>query len=262
MTVIVAIKCKDKGYVVAADGAATFTILPGVPGFETAKQPIPKLALIDDKVIFGHAGDVGLGQRLEGVIRDAWLTKHAWKKKTPEQAMQYLGKLFWQKVMKDENDKIEQASGKKFPQLMQQHLKNSTVVALPPLKNTDEPSIISFDWMCSPTLLTKDLPCDSFGSGKRIADPFLSHIRRVLWENDMPNTIGEGSFAAALVLKHVIEASPGYVGKPESMMIIHKPKNNDWVAVDFTDRLQEQFDMVEAFEEHQKDFRKRFMPPK
>ncbi len=58
MTLIIGLKCSD-GIVVGYDGAAT---LANIARLRTVIQPVPKLAIIRDKMIVGVSGPVGLGQ--------------------------------------------------------------------------------------------------------------------------------------------------------------------------------------------------------
>ena len=70
MTLIVGIKCTE-GIVVGADGAAT---LGNATGTRTVIQPVNKLHILQDRIIMGVSGQVGLGQlycdRVEGLWRD------------------------------------------------------------------------------------------------------------------------------------------------------------------------------------------------
>lgn len=63
MTLIVGIKSKE-GIVLAADGAATL----GSMGNRTVIQSVKKLSTIQDKIIVGVSGSVGLSQRINGVV--------------------------------------------------------------------------------------------------------------------------------------------------------------------------------------------------
>lgn len=188
MTVIIGVQCKDGGIVVAADGAATFVTSTGFP---TSRQPMSKLSLINNELIFGHSGSVGLAQRLESVVKDAWQNKNARKKYNPPEMMQYLRNRFWQEVVKDEVDVVNQ-SGPHLSQLAQQTINQSFLVAFPPIKDSDRPILIHFNWDCHPEMLTDKLPCVALGSGQQIADPFLSFIRRVLWKGDVPSRFQMG----------------------------------------------------------------------
>lgn len=258
MTIIVAIQCQDGGVVVAADGAATFATGTGT---QTARQPTTKLVGIDGQVIFGHSGSIGMAQRLEAVARDAWNDRLA-KKHEPAAAMQQLRNRFWQSVVKDEVDVVNQ-SGPQLGQLAKQLVMQHFLVALPPLKGSDRPSLIHLNWQCHPEMLTPQLPCVSLGSGQAIADPFLSFIRRVLWSNAAPATIAEGQFAAALTLRYVIESSPGLVGAPEQMMIL-KPgaSGGEWVAEEVPRiNLDIHFENVAAFEKHLSTYPLMFQAP-
>lgn len=59
MTLIVGIKCAD-GVVMGADGAATLG--NPVVGQATVTQPVSKLHIVDNRILMGGSGAVGLSQ--------------------------------------------------------------------------------------------------------------------------------------------------------------------------------------------------------
>jgi hypothetical protein len=252
MTIILGMQCNDGGIVVAADGAATFTTATGSP---TARQSITKLVLIDDSVIFAHSGMIGVGQRLEAIVRDSWSDKKISKKHDPAGTMQYLRNRFWQEVVKDEVDVVEQA-GEHLRELSKQVIMQSFLVAFPPLKGMDRPTLIHFNWQCAPEMLTPNLPCVSLGSGQGIADPFLAFIRRIFWENKAPPNIPDCLLSATWAINHVIQESPGFISPPVQMMTIEKNKDNIWVGQEIQkERLEEHKENIEALEKYISEYR-------
>src|SRR5437762_11480022 len=66
MTLSIGLKCRD-GYVLGADGAATY----GVMGQHTIRQSVKKkLRLVSTQGVVGVSGPVGIGQRLWGEIAE------------------------------------------------------------------------------------------------------------------------------------------------------------------------------------------------
>lgn len=258
MTVIVGILCMDGGIVVAADSAATFSTSTGAL---TAKQPTTKLSIIDNQVIFGHSGRVGLSQRLEEIAKDSWEKKKLSKKYNPTEAMQFLRNRFWEDVVKDEVEVAEKIEGS-LAQLAQQGVMHDFLIALPPIKETNKPCLIHFNWNCFPEMLSGNLPCVALGSGQQIADPFLSFIRLVFWNNGAPSTIADGLFAAILTLRYVFKTSPAFVSGPEQIMVL-KPGSEEleWIAEEMSDEnLGEHFENVDAFEEYTSRYPQKFRP--
>jgi hypothetical protein len=253
MTIIIAVQCQDGSVVVAADGAATFGKDDGTL---TARQPVSKLCLIHEKAIFAHSGAVGLGQRLQAVFDDVVIHKGIEKRYSPAESMQYLRNLFWEKVIKDESDIVNQTK----PELVrfaERTLSQQFLVVLPPLKDTKIPCVIHFNWEAFPEMLTTNLPCVSLGSGQMIADPFLSFIRRVLWENKAPTNLADGIFAVAWTIQHVVKTSPAFISDPCQMMIMKlaTDSTNTWETEEIpSNNLLEHFGNVSAIEDYIKEY--------
>jgi hypothetical protein len=66
MTLIVGVHCRD-GIVIGSDGATTC----GALGQNTVRQPVRKLEIINNKIVLGVSGPVGLGQRFRHEIENA-----------------------------------------------------------------------------------------------------------------------------------------------------------------------------------------------
>jgi 20S proteasome alpha/beta subunit len=255
VTVIIGIRCLE-GIVVAADGAATF----GMTGKVTARQPVRKLTIIEDCVIFGHSGQVGMAQRLEPIVRDVW-SKGIAKKKTASETMHHLRNRFWESVIKDETEVAQIAKGV-TPQA-QQYVMQNIVLALPPLKGEEEPCLFQFDWQGSPEMTTENLPCFAVGSGQPIADPFLSFLREVFWNNLAPKSLADSIFAANWTLHHVIKTSPAFVGEPSQIMVLKQTgtEQEGWIAKELTeDELQEHNENIAAAENHLRKYADIFRP--
>jgi ATP-dependent protease HslVU (ClpYQ) peptidase subunit len=96
MTLIVGIKCRN-GIVMGADGAATL----GALGQQTIRQETEKLDILENRIIVGVSGPVGLGQRIRAEIHTLWTDSRVrLVDKKPEEAMENytgfaLGKTYW-----------------------------------------------------------------------------------------------------------------------------------------------------------------------
>ncbi len=253
MTLIIGIKCKDGSIVMGADGAATF----GALGTPTAMQPTKKLSILQDQIIVGVSGPVGLGQRLKGEM-DKLYQAGGLSGKVPFEAMTIISQKFRNHILPElETARISApvlGNG-----VATQSALCSTLVALP-IKHKS--SLFQFDHQGSPEETNDDLPFASIGSGQAIADPFLGLIRRVFWDGDCPPNINEAIFATFWTLRHAISVSPGGVSDPIQMMSLVK-NGSDWVAKEYSkEEMEEHEEAIKAAEKSLQDFRKSIVSPK
>jgi ATP-dependent protease HslVU (ClpYQ) peptidase subunit len=222
MTLIIGIKCKD-GVLMASDGAATL----GSMGIPTARQPSDKLAILQDKIIVGVSGFVGLGQRFTNEI-DKLSQDTNFQQKNAIDAMVAIS----EKLREHINTEVRAAVS--MMQLIgvqnaQQDALSATLVAIP-IQNESE--LFQYTQQGSPERATEELPFVSIGIGQQLADPFLGFIRRIFWPNGCP-TINEASFAAYWTLKHSISLSPGGIADPLQMTALIKNGDN-WVTKEYS----------------------------
>jgi len=205
MTLIVAIKCTD-GLVVAADGATTF----GSLGNRTIRQPSRKLTIVNQRMIVGVSGPVGLQQRFVGELSAVSPGPNAKR----HHVMDLLANAI-RGPMRAEYQML-QAVGNTLGQVGLSSVLSSTVVATL-IENV--PTLIQFDQQGSPECATDDLRFISIGSGQPLADPFLAFLRRIFW-NSKPPTLSDGIFAATWTLTHAIATNPGGVDAPTQVMTL------------------------------------------
>jgi 20S proteasome alpha/beta subunit len=212
MTLIVGVLCED-GIVVGADGAATL----GSLGSMTARQPVKKLTNVQNRVVIGVSGPVGLGQLLIDRVESLQSSGGLKGTKCPNaaQAMRIFTGAFKDDVI-PAFDRARVAAGVVGNQNAAARVMSSTVVALT-IKS--QPVLIQFDEQCGAEAATPDLPFVAVGSGQATADPFLAFVRRVFWVNRLP-TVSEGILAATWTLRQAIETSPGGVADPIQLMVL------------------------------------------
>ena len=198
MTVLVGIKCKD-GVVIGADSSAT---MGQSPNLVTIEQKIKKIHVIGDRVIVAGTGQVGLGQRFNGVVQSVWEQKDKPFSKPPLE----VGKLLSRNAIND-----FQATGVNlgqygalvaFPSESRAHLCEFAVHDFQPELKTDE-----------------SLWYASMGSGQPITDPFLGFMRRVFWKDNLPSS-RDGIFAVTWALQHAIEVNPGGINEPMQIAVL------------------------------------------
>lgn len=199
MTLIVAIKCTD-GIVLGADGATTF----GSLGTRTIRQPSRKLTVVNNRMVVGVSGPVGLQQRFIGELSAIAPGPQAKR----HQIMSLLSNAI-RGPMRAEYE-MSQSVQQSLGQNALASVLSSTVIAT----ITDgEPTLIQFDQQGSPECATDDLRFISIGSGQPLADPFLAFLRRIFWSSKPP-TLSDGIFAATWTLLHAIATNPGGVDDP------------------------------------------------
>lgn len=218
MTLIIGIKCKD-GIVMAADGAATL----GSMGQGTAQQPIKKLDILNEKIIIGVSGPVGLGQLLKGEVESMW-DKSAFSNKKPYEVMSLMSQGFRQHIIPEL--KTAQEARNTLGNAALSPAISTTLIALPV---SGDLCLFQFDPQGSPEQTVDGLFFVSIGSGQPIADPFLGFLRRIFWPEEGQPTIDEGIFAAVWALDHAIRVNPGGVAEP--MQVITMKQNGGSVEI-------------------------------
>ncbi len=248
MTLIIGIRCTN-GIVMAADGAATL----GSLGTPTAQQKtVKKLRILQNKIIVGSSGHVGLGQRLEAVIDDGFGENKFGGR--AEKAIGVMRELLW-KIAGPEWDAAASAGRVVGQQVASMSAIATMMVALPLNKRAE---LVQFDQQCAPELASDSLPFVALGSGQLIADPYLAFVRRVLWPATGCPTIQDGIFTAVWTLVHAVETNTGGVAEPIQVVTLEQGAK-DWAARELTDdELQEHRSAVKDAERAVKEWRSTF----
>lgn len=246
MTLIIGILNED-GVVVASDCAATL----GNLGKSTVRQQAKKLIILQEKIIMGLSGPVGVSQILSGEM-DKIYTDNLLSGKESHEAMSFISEKFRVHLFK-ELDAAQRAQGViGIGSTANISAITFSLVALPV---SGKACLFQFNQQGAPEEATEDLPFVSIGSGQQIADPFLAFIRRVLWKNQAP-TLGEAVLASVWTLVHAVETNPGGISEPIEVMVL-SDKDGSWNAVKLTeDELKEHLETISHMEEHISDFNK------
>jgi len=203
VSLVIGLKCSN-GIIVGADSAATFGGLMR----ETIRQTARKIHVVDDRVLIGCAGLVGLGQRYMGELHEMLSEDRDYSTLPPYRLMAHLQQLFTDATQETMQSL---ALAKRFSELgvLNAGLAG-TIVAM---KSAGELALFSFDEVCNPEGATADLPFVSVGSGQSLADPFLAHLKRVLWGDEQPH-MALGALGVIWTLQHVIGVNPGGISPP------------------------------------------------
>jgi len=203
MTLIVAVKCVD-GVVMGADSAATY----GALGTPTVRQPTErKIEIIDERVLIGCAGPIGLAQRLRGELEIFLKDKKSRGK--PYQVMTDMRRAFASHI----NDELDAAgrAQRVIGSAAQSSALGFSLVAMVP---DGTPTLFTFDQQGAPEEASDQLPFVTIGSGQASADPFIAFLRGIFWEPGKLPTRAEGQFAVVWTLRQCIETTPGGIAEP------------------------------------------------
>ncbi|MCK5305754.1 MAG: hypothetical protein KAJ66_01325 [Candidatus Omnitrophica bacterium] len=211
MTLIVGVKCNN-GIVIGADSASTNTTSTGQ---QTAMQPTKKLDIIDDNIIVGISGSVGLAQFFKEEVEKLW-KNNAFSNKGVEEARIKITGAFRTHLIREA--KFAQDSSNMLGRLHEQEIISHTLIAMPVKKNL---VLLEFPATGSSEEKKEAMPTVAIGCAQPIADPFLYFLRRVFWPDRLPSLV-EGKIAAYWALDYSIKASPANVGFPVKIAILEK----------------------------------------
>lgn len=197
MTAVVGILCKD-GVVVGSDSSATFTnvVQP------TIEQKVKKIDIVENKVIVAGSGQIGLGQRFVGIVKDA-----------------YAKKLFSQHNQLEVGRTLSEATIKNF---ISTNCPQAQYGALLAYASGSQCFLCEFavkDFQ--PEWKNESMLFVSIGSGQRITDPFLGLMRRVFWKNSLPS-VADATFIAVWTLQHAIDLNTGGINAPIQLSVLRK----------------------------------------
>jgi len=74
--------------------------------------------------------------------------------------------------------------------------------------------LIQFDQQGAPEEATADLPFVCLGSGQLLADPFMTFLRGIFWDEGRLPSLAEATFATVWTLTQAIEVSPAFLSEP------------------------------------------------
>jgi 20S proteasome alpha/beta subunit len=234
MTLLIGIKCTD-GIVMAADGAATFG---NNLGTNTIRQPVRKLEIVNNRMIVGVTGAIGLQQRFVGELGAQNISSSTKR----HQVMELLANAL-RKPLRNEFEMAEAAKGALGNAAINGVLSGTLIALLV----EGHPTLIQFSHQGSPECATESLRFVSLGSGQPLADPFLAFLRRIFWETKPP-TLEDGIFACVWALVHAIKTNPGGVDEPIQIMTLRLNNNAPEIREIAAEELQEHREFITSAE--------------
>jgi 20S proteasome alpha/beta subunit len=207
MTVLVGVLCTD-GVVVGSDSSATLSS----GQWRTIEQPVKKIFIVGDDLIFAGAGQAGLGQRFEDILA----------RLRADLPFPQIG--HWQIAKAMCASTLQDFASTKCPPGQFGAL---VAFACASGFHLCEFALTNFQ----PEFKTPKAWFVSMGSGQAITDPFLGFLRRVLFQGNRPN-LEEGLFAVAWALEHAIELNPGGINGPAQIAVLtKKPEGLSFTAL-------------------------------
>ena len=220
----------------ASDSAATY-VAGATPTI--GQQKIAKIQVLGDNWIFASTGAVGIGQVVASRINEAW------RKKVFLNSMKDSGRLMHligQEIATTVAPYLQSAPHMKA--LNEPAPLCKCILSIPV---DDTPRLFSFDYNGAPEEAS-DLSFIALGSGQLLADGFLAFLRKVLWNETMFPTLGEGRLAAIWTLQHVIDSAPGGVSGPIQMAILTSDGKSAAVEMADARRIEEHQELIASAE--------------
>jgi 20S proteasome alpha/beta subunit len=205
MTLLVGILAKD-GVVVAADSAVTMASSTDFTIVDRRK----KIYLVaDGTMVIAGTGQVGLTQRVVDTVDRCWRAKAFQKWKQDKLTSVQIATAVCREVLLG----FEQTAAK------------PDVGALYAFHNAGAFHLVEYLVKTfQPEQKTADLWYASMGSGQALADAYLSLLRRTAWRDGQPS-LENAILSAWWVMHHAIEAAPGFVAKPISIVVLRSWEN-------------------------------------
>ena len=233
-----------------ADGAATLGTADGVA---TVIQPTTKLRILQQRMIMGVSGQVGLGQLYCDSVEDLWKGKKLGANVPLAQVRTELT----QAISRHAEPALQRAKSSIpfWGQARAFNLINTTsLIALPVGGISGKPELIQCIHDGQTELASEDLPYVAVGSGQSIADPFLGFLRHIFWPNTQL-TVADGIFAVTWTLLHAIAVNTGGAAEPIQLTALSRAKGNELSARELSEvEIGEHRQNIQAAEEHLKRF--------
>lgn len=249
MTLIIGIKCSD-GVVIGADGAATFG---NSLGQRTVIQPVTKLQVIQNRIIMGVSGQVGLSQLYCDRVESLWRENKLGREVRFPDVMRLVQEAIYRDAQVAISGAVASVSLLGNAAAAQLAI-TSSLIALPVGGVNGRPELLQCNHMGSAEAATSDLPYAAIGSGQPLADPFLAFLRHIFWNDKLPK-VADGVFATVWTLLHAIRVTPGGLSEPIQVATLAY-KGRELFATELTpEQLQEHRQHVDEAERYLARFR-------
>jgi len=248
VSLIVGIRCTDS-VVLAASGPET---MPSEDGLAPARQWAKKVRVIGGSAVLGVSGHDGLAQEmalslerslddivpsdtaedlLRSTIRDALAA--------PIQRTVAIHRT------------LQGLPG--YGITSNEYVLSQSMVAIPVGESV---RLYVQDPECSLTEITDELSYAAIGSGRAVADPFLSFLREVTWADRPPNQ-ARGELAAYWTVRHAIDNNPTHLTYPIQLIVMARRSDGSIDVIERGDR--EMAAIAQVMESNLDSIRKNFL---
>jgi len=242
VTLIIGIKCQD-GIVLGADGAATF-VTPTLQ--QTTVQQVRKIRCIKGRLAIASAGPWGLGQHYAGALEQLW-TNNGLSVSMPHEAMAAIKAAFWPHYEPAHKTAEAMAALNSLRNLA---LVNSMTSALIAMQIKKSVHIFLVDETCTVCELEGSPYFMALGSGQPVAEPFLSFLSRVFWDQKQP-TVSQGIFAIVWTLDYAIRCGTYGLGNPKQLVTFLKQSSGKYETHEIEDsELMEHMQAIDSIEKY------------
>ncbi len=243
MTVLVGICCQE-GVLIGADSAMTTEA--GFQQRTVEETGVIKVETHFNEIISATTGPIGLAQRFRHELETMLQGQELRKYKTGSPI-----------VYATEVSRRALENFRKTLSPQQQHLQFGIGLgALMAFVCGNSAHLVEFDHLqfhpelkgeTSTDGRQKTRPYVTMGGGQIMADPFIAHVKRILFGNDVIPKLSEGRLLVAWTLRHVVLLSPGGVGGDMQIQALEKV-DGKWAAhaVDVGE-IQQQVDDIEKY---------------
>ena len=227
-------------------GADAGTTLGDPLGNFTVMLPTSKLGILNDSVIMGVSGDVGMGQLYRDCIQKA--SKDGGPLLKARHTTADVQRAISQAIGKDAEAIVTQ--GNRLGPPYSNQTASQSLIALPVGGPKGSPALIECNSVGWSTAATDDRPNVAIGSGQQLADPFLAFVQRILWRNNLP-TLAQGIFAAVWTLTQTIAMSPGLLSEPIQIAVLIRKTGGELEARMLSDKeIDGHRQNVQSMEQH------------
>jgi len=233
VSLIVGIRCTDS-LVLAASGPAT---MPSEDGLPPARQWSKKLRVVGGQAVLGVTGHDGLAQEM-ALSLERSLAEPDERESADDVLRGKLRDALAAPVQRTVaiHRTLQGLPG--FGITSNEYVISQSLLAIP-FRNSLR--LFLLDPECSVTEVTDELTCATIGSAKAIADPFLAFLRKVLWQDRLPD-VALGELSAYWTILHVAETSPGALTFPIQLVVIRREEGG---SIDIYERGERELSRIQ-----------------